>query len=276
MYRIIMLSGLLFISGLAEASGFGMHDSVEVYLIDSYVPPENPQNFVLSFYTSSAAKSKVMIDSTYEVPVSDSLTDSHQANIDISKMEFKTFNIPFRIIAQDAEGNQYTSEVYEFNIPEEIKMEGESNFLLLCLFGGTIFLIPNPVYAVIKDEGYFSLTKEIPVVSIRSGSYNYPMGYFSAEYSHIFEAPVRNFLRIGYKHIFEMSGIEYVSTGLNGFTNFNGFNGISPEISFGLFKIYNTFTLYTRYRFNFKPGESGSEFHEISLGLYSGSFSFYL
>jgi hypothetical protein len=107
------------------------------------------------------------------------------------------------------------------------------------------------------------------------GSYKYPSGYIAAEYSHIFGAPQKNFLRLGYKHIMEIPGIEYVSPGLNVFTNFSGFNGVSPELSVGLFKIFNTFTVYTRYRFNFKPGETESNFHEFSIGLYSSFFSFY-
>ncbi|MBZ0199112.1 MAG: hypothetical protein K8H86_04535, partial [Ignavibacteriaceae bacterium] len=101
----------------------------------------------------------------------------------------------------------------------------------------------------------------------------YPMGYFSAEYSYIINAPVRNFLRVGYKHIIEIPVFEYIAPGLNGFTNFKGFNGISPEVSLGLFRAFNAFTVYTRYRFNAMPGQKGSEFHEFSIGLYTNFFS---
>jgi hypothetical protein len=80
---------------------------------------------------------------------------------------------------------------------------------------------------------------------------------------------------LGYKHLIEVPGIEYVSPGVNGFTNLKGFNGISPELSMGLFKIFDTFTVYSRLRYNFQPGRRNSEFSEISIGLYSGFFAIY-
>ncbi len=251
-------------------------DSIEVYLIDSFVTPEVPHTFMLSFFTSAPAKSKVVIENSYEYDVSKDLTESHKINIDISDLNFKEKNVPFVILVEDSLGHQYSSEKYEFELPEEPKVEGESNFLLLCVFGAAVFGLPSPVYVKEKNDDYFSLTKEIPLVSFRGGGYRYPVGYFSAEYSHIFNAPVKNFLRIGYKHIISVPGIEYISPGINGFTNFDGFNGISPEVSLGLFRIVNTFTVYARYRFNVKPGEKGSEFHEFSIGLYSSFFSLYL
>ncbi len=251
-------------------------DSIEVYLIDSFVTPEVPHTFMLSFFTSAPAKSKVIIENSYEYEVSNELTESHKISIDISDLSFKEKNVPFVILVEDSAGHQYSSEKYEFELPEEPKVEGESNFLLLCVFGAAVFGLPSPVYVKEKNDDYFSLAKEIPLISLRGGGYRYPIGYFSAEYSHIFNAPVKNFLRIGYKHIISVPGIEYISPGINGFTNFDGFNGISPEVSLGLFRIVNTFTVYARYRFNVKPGEKGSEFHEFSIGLYSSFFSLYL
>ncbi len=251
-------------------------DSIEVYLIDSFITPEVPHTFMLSFFTSTPAKSKLIIENSYSYEVSEELTESHKINIDISDLHFKEKNVPFIIQVEDSAGHHFTSEKYEFELPEETKVEGESNFLLLCVFGAAVFGLPSPVYVKEKNEDFFSLTKEIPLVSIRGGGYRYPVGYFSVEYSHIFNAPVKNFFRVGYKHIIAMPGIEYIAPGINGFTNFNGFNGISPELSIGLFRIINTFTFYTRYRFNAKPGEKGSEFHEFSIGLYSSFFSLYL
>jgi hypothetical protein len=271
--RITILIALLFV--LCNFQLKAQADSIEIDVIDNFVTPEIPHNFILSFYTSEETKAQVLIDNTYKYTVSDKFNDLHKIRIDISKLEFKEKDVPFVIIVEDSSGNKFTSEKYDFQLPQEIKIKGESNFLLLCLFGGTVFLLPSPTYVFTGNDKYFSLTKEIPLISISKKGFTYPAGYFSLEYSHIFNAPRKNFLRLGYKQIIEIPGIQYISPGINGFTDFKGFNGISPEISAGLFKILDTFILYARYRYNVKPGESGSEFQEISIGLYSNFFSLY-
>jgi hypothetical protein len=274
--RILIAALILFFLAQFQMQAQDEPDSIEVYLIDSYVTPEVPHKFMLSFFTSAPAKSTVLIDNTFSYPVSAELSDNHKIQIDVSDLNVKKKSVPFIIIVEDSSGNKFTSEKYEFEMPEEVKIEGGSNFLYLCLFAGTVFLVPSPTYVIGHDDNYFSLTKEIPLISLRSSGYNYPMGYFSVEYSHIFNAPVKNYFRIGYKHLIPIKGIEYISPGINGFTNFNGFNGISPELSIGWIKILNAFTVYTRYRYNVKPGTANSEFQEFTIGLYSNFFSFYL
>ena len=271
--RILFLFALIFI--LSDFQLSAQTDSIEIDIIDNFVTPEIPHNFVLSFFTSEKTKSTVLIDNKYEYVVSNTFNDIHKTRIDISKLKFKVKDVPFVISVEDTNGNRITSEKYDFQLPQEMKVESESNFLLLCIFGGTVFLLPSPTYLYTDNDKYFSLTKEIPLISISKKGFSYPAGYFSMEYSHVFNAPHKNFLRLGYKQIIEIPGIQYVSPGINGFTNFKGFNGISPEVSVGLFKILDTFILYARYRYNVKPGEAGSEFQEISLGLYSNFFSLY-
>ena len=250
-------------------------DTIEIYIIDNFVTPELPNKLMLSFFTSEVCKSKLNINGTTELIISSEPTDNHKIQVDLTSYTLKSKENYFTIIVEDELGNSYTSEKDEFEIPKEIIVEGGSNFLMFCLFGGVVFALPSPVYVLTKESQYFSLTKEIPLIFLKSSGYNYPTGYFSVEYSHIINAPVKNFFRAGYKHIIAIPGLEYVSPGLNYITNFKGYNGISPEISLGLFKIFNTFTVYSRYRFNAKPGEPGSEFHEISLGFYSGFFAIY-
>jgi hypothetical protein len=250
-------------------------DSIEVYVIDSYVTPEEPNTFILSFFTSEPAKSKIIIDEEYEFAISDDFTDDHRFNLDITKYQFEDEVVNYMIYLEDPAGNTNQSEEQFIVLPYEIKVEAESNFLYLCLFAGTVFALPSPVYVLANNESYFGLTKEIPILSIRSGKFTYPLGYFSLEYSYIFKTEVNNYLRAGYKHIIEIPGIEYLAPGVNGFTNFKGFNGISPELSVGWVQLFNTFTLYSRYRFNVKPGDNSSEFHEFTIGLYSSFFSFY-
>ncbi len=269
---------LLFIFFIPAVNLFAQEepDSIEVYLIDDFVPPENPNLLKLSFYTSDIATSKVIINDENEVDVSKELTDNHKADIDISSFNFNKKTVPFIIIVTDSAGNTYTSEKYEFELPYDVKVKEESNFLLFCLFGGAVFGLPAPTYVKWGNNNYFELTKEIPILSFRSSGIGYPIGYFSIEYSYMINAPVNSYFRIGYKHLIDVPGIEFVSPGVNGFTNFKGFNGISPELTIGWIKVFNTFTIYTRYRFNVKPGANNSEFHEFSLGFYSGFFSIYL
>jgi hypothetical protein len=275
MRKFLLLFFCLLISIDIFSQGNSDPDSVEVYLIDNYITPEKPPVLIVSFFTNLPVKSKIIIDDQNEYLVSKELSESHKDSIDISNLNLKSKQIHFIVQVEDSLGRKYSSEIYGVDLPKEVEMKGESNFLLLCLLGGTVFILPSPVYVNWGGKSYFSLNKEIPLVFIRSSSFSYPTGYFSLEYSYIFHAPVRNLLRIGYKHLIEVPGIEYVSPGVDGFTNLKGFNGISPELSIGWVKILDTFTIYSRFRYNFKPGEKNSEFSEISIGLYSGFFAIY-
>lgn len=250
-------------------------DSIEVYLLDSYIAPEKPTIFNISFISSIPVKSKILLDNKYEIVISDTLNDSHQAKIDLGGKEFSAKVVPFYITVEDSSGNISRTDIYDLDFPKEIKIEKESNFLLLGVFFGTQFLLPSPEYVKTENTDFFALTKEIPLISFRSQNINYPAGYFSMEYTHIFNADASNFFRLGYKQIIELPVFKYISPGVSGFTNFDGYGGISFETSFGLTELLNTFILYARYRFNTQPSHSGRNFHEISLGIYSNFFSFH-
>lgn len=250
-------------------------DTVEIFVIDNYILSDQHNLFVISFFTSERTKSYLKFDNGREVEISKELSDSHKDTIDITRFNFKTKTPHFVIVVEDSLGKKYTSERYDLEIPEDVEIRGESNFLLLCLFGGTVFVLPYPNYVYWGDKSYWGLTKEIPLVFLRSSDYQYPLGYFSIEYSYIWDAPVRNFLRVGYKHIIKVPGIEFISPGVSGFTSFHGFNGISPELTVGWFKIFNVFTVYSRFRYNVKPGKELHDFSDISIGLYSGFFAIY-
>ncbi len=249
---------------------------IEVFLIDAYVKQEPPYIFILSFYTSEVCLSNVIIDNKYEYLVSNGLSEAHSAKIDITSLNFLERNVNFVIETIDSLGNKYKSEEFEFDLPYEPIIKDGSSIWTLCLFAGSVFILPMPGYVNANGNNYYSLTKEIPIVSFRSKRGNYPSGYFSFEYTYIFEAENRNYLRFGYKRIFPVDFIEYISPGVTAYTNFNGQNGFAPELSVGWFTLFDTFTLYTRYRYNFKPGDSNSDFHEINLGLYTRFFSLYL
>lgn len=253
-------------------------DSIEVFLIDSYVTPETPHKFILSFFTSRSCKSTLILDKRFEYKVSDTFTEDHKAEIDVTGLEFDSTRASFIVYVEDSLGNRFRSERFDVALPGEYKpkVSGAPNLLLMCCLGGIIFGLPSPTLVVAQDQNYFSITKEIPILSFYKRSYKYPISYISVEYAHIFDAPRKNFFRAGYKHIFEIPYIRYVSAGANWFTDFRGFNGVSPEVSLGLFSLYDVFTVYTKYRYNYEPNQTGADFHEISLGLYSGFFTFSL
>ena len=252
-------------------------EPIEVFLIDAYATPEIPHTFVLSFFTSEPSVTKVKLENKYEYKVSTEFSEIHNIRIDLSKLEFNKKTVKFNIESTDSLGNTSINDEYDFDLPFEPVIESGSSLFTFCLFGGMIFALPAPGYVHNDFGDYFSLTKEIPVLSFRSRSFHYPASYISIEYTYIFKANSRNFFRAGYKRLFELDFIKYISPGLTAFTNFKGQNGIAPEISLGLFTIFNnSFTVYSRYRFNYKPNDNSANFHEVNLGLYSSFFSFYL
>jgi hypothetical protein len=255
---------------------FSQTDSIEVYLIDAYCTREMPYIFKLSFYTSDVCKSKVILEDKYDFGVSYEPTDLHKTDIALNNLSFKDNIVNFVIITETDSGVINKSEIFDFDLPFEPKIKEGSDLLTLCLFGSAIFLLPYPSYVAESQSGYFSLTKEIPIISFRSKNFDYPSGYLSFEYSYIFNAKDPSYLRAGYKRIFEIPGLEYISPGISLYTNFNTNVGISPEFSIGLVTIKDTFTMYVRCRSNFNLHASGTNFQEIYIGLYSGLFSLYL
>lgn len=274
------ISALLFIICVSMSYTFAQADSlssgnVDVYLIDSYITPETPHRLVVSFFTSDSTTSRIFILSQKEFEVSKNLSDNHKIEIDLSSFENIVSPLKYKIFVKDKNGEKSQSQVYEVEMPQNLVLKTERNLgmLQVCCFGGIIFGLPSPTFVDAGGKQYFSLTKEIPLFSFYSTGYNYPLGYFGIEYAHIFNADKKNFMRVGYKQIFQTGFIKYISPGINYFTDFLGYNGISPEITFGLFQVQNVFTFYARYRYNFQPNKSGADFHEMSIGLYSNFFS---
>lgn len=260
---------------LMTSTFYSQEAEVDVIVIDSYVANEKPYMLTLTFFTLEPVKADVIIENEYKFTISDTLAEDHETKIDITDLQFDSTYVEFVVIGETAEGQKFESDKFEFVLPFRDMLQSDKNTSLItvCCFGGVIFGLPSAALVIQEDQNYFSLTKEIPVLSFYSGGYNYPTGYIGIEYSYIFDAEFKNFLRLGYKQLFEVEPIEFISGGVNGFTTFNGFNGISPEVTIGWFKVYNTFTVYSRYRFNFQPSKSDRNFHEISIGLYSNFFS---
>lgn len=248
---------------------------IEVYLIDSYVTTKTPPKFVLSFYTSDSCKSKILLDGKYEIEISSENTDEHKSEIDITKYKLSAQTIFYEVLV--SAGNKYVlADKIELVLNYDMKEVQKMSYSLfnMCCIGGAIFGMPYPTYVNLDGKDYFSVTKEIAFLTFSGPDFNYPRGYLGAEYAHIFRAnKAKNILRMGYKHIFVIPYLEYVSPGLSGFSDFTGNNGISTEISIGFFKVSSIFTVYGRYRYNFVPIKNGLNFQEITIGLYSSFFS---
>ncbi|PID57295.1 MAG: hypothetical protein CR986_09190 [Ignavibacteriae bacterium] len=254
---------------------YSQTDSVEVFIIGAYVTPEKPHTFHLSFFTSKNVKTKIKIDEKYITNVSNEFTEDHSAAIDFTNFNFKDKFVSYQIISTNEKGEKFESEVFEIVLPYEefIETKEGTNPIFTILTGMLLYFLPSPNYVFYEGQKIFSLTKEIPVITFYSSGYNYPSGHISLEYSHFYKDNFNNILRFGYKHVIPIQYIEYISPGITAFTNFNGLNGIGLETSIGFFKVFDVFTVYSRYRYNLKPTNSKNHFHEISVGLYSNFFT---
>lgn len=252
-------------------------EETEIFIIDSYFTPEPPFMAKIYFFTSDSVTASIIFNENQIFSVSKKSSLEHKFEISIDSLSADSSSIPYKVVIFDKHGKSKESEVYDLYLPSEfdLQIKEESTFLNICA-GGLFYLIPFPAYFIDSSSRQFSLTKEFPLVSFYDRGYNFPKGYISLEYSYIFEAEKRNYLRVGYKQVFQTDVIEYISAGLNLTTNFSGFNGFSPEVSFGLFEFYDSFTLYLRYRYNFKVSSSYQDFHDISIGLFTSVFSFNL
>jgi hypothetical protein len=247
-------------------------EAIEVYLIESFIPPEHPKEFHLGFSTSAVCKSKVILQGSKEVTIADTLTDFHKLVIDISGIKADSV-FSCVIITESASGEKYTGEPFDVEKPQELKQEEGSSGLYSCLTGGLVYLVPIIDYNIAGKESHWGFSKELPIVSYFEGGFNYPKHFVSVEYSHIPNWEPKNTFRVGWKYLYQVAIGKYVTGGISLATNFKGFNGISPEVSWGIFTFHDVFTVALRYRFttDFKSG--GNTYSTFSLGLASWFFS---
>lgn len=271
-----LFASLLFLVLSSLFSIVKAQDSVEVYIIEAYIAPENEDTLKLFFYTSEEASSRLEIDGKYKSVISDTLTETHSALVNLSGYNFADSVIRCRIFVKSSAGAESRSDVFEVKLPYEPKIEGGSSYFLSCLTGGLIFLTPSVGAAFNDNEAKLSFTKDFPLIAYYLGGYNFPAGYFSLEYTHTPEYFPKNLLRTGYKHIFEVPVLSYLSPGVNYTTDFLGLNGVSPELNIGLFSVSNTFTLNLKTRYNWFPSASARNYGEVYIGLQSFFFTYEL
>jgi len=267
---ILIILFIPFINLFSQTDSSG----IEITIIDSYITPETPHTFVLSFFTSDSCTSTLKLAGKYFYKVSEKRTDNHKIEVNLTDVKFDSLLMRYTITVVGKDKKEY-SQSFETTLSDESLLVKDKNFNIfnICCIGGTIFGIPSPGIVMKDGENYLSLSKEIPLFSFYSGGYNYPTGYIGVEYKYIDKFEAKHHLSAGYKHVFQLPFLEYISPGVNYFTNFKGNYGYSLEGSLGLFRFYNTFTVYARYRFSQFIGDEKAHFHEISIGLYSNFFS---
>jgi len=266
---------VLFLIGM-YSSGFTQTDTtgIEITIIDSYITPELPHTFVLSFFTSDSCLSFLSLENKYTFKVSEKPTDSHKIEVDLSNIKFDSLLIHYTVTAAGKDKKEFKQSFETILSDESLLVKNKDlNLFNVCCIGGVIFGLPSPGLLIYNNENYLTLSKEIPLFSFYSGGYNYPSSYIGLEYKYIPKFEAKHQLALGYKKIYQVPVIEYISPGGNYFTNFLGNYGISLELSIGFFKFYNTFTVFARYRYSQCIGDEKSHFHEISLGLYSSFFT---
>lgn len=275
--RFILFSGIVICTVMSLFANTGNNrDSIEVFIIDAFVPPEAPDVFTITFYTSDLCKSAIMLDDKHLIPLSDTPTDNHRAEILLSQYNFNKDLIPYHIIVEDKMGRKWKSEVYDLEIRKEMVVESSGSNFFSCLMGSVVFLTPQVAYINAHGESFLRLRKELPLFTFHSGGYNYPTGAFMFGYAHTFKFKPNNLFLYGYKHFIEIPVFEYVSPYVGGYSNFMGVNGASAEVSVGLLKLYNVFSIEAGGRYSLQPGVKGTEFWEISLGLFSSFFTLHL
>jgi hypothetical protein len=269
--RIIPL--LLFVSIISEAQS--AEPAFDIYLIDSYVTPEKPNKLVISFITGDSTTSNIKFKNSLEFIVSNAFTETHKFEIEFEKLGIAESIVSFDIIAKNREGIIASLEDNFIEISEGLKIsdENDTGLFQTCCIGSAIFLFPSASISFSENSSYFGISKELPLFSFYSKGYNYPIGYIGAEYSYFFNAEEKHRLNIGYKHIFELNFIKFISIGANFSTLFEGRHYLSPEVTAGLFQIENVFTIYVRYRYLRPFSSNHPNEHFLSIGLYSHFFS---
>ncbi|MHB8905986.1 MAG: hypothetical protein ACYC6D_07665, partial [Melioribacteraceae bacterium] len=173
---------LLYSAKIFSQTDTTAQDPIEIMIIDSYITPETPNKFVLSFFTSDSCTSKLIINHKNIMVVSKALSENHKIEIELSKLKIDSTEFNYQIIVYDRNGKETHSEQFGVELPDGlvISREQDPGLFSICL-GGIIFAIPSPVYVFAKDGNHWSLSKEIPLINFYSVGYNYPSGYLSFE-----------------------------------------------------------------------------------------------
>jgi len=247
----------------------------EFYLLNSFITEENPPQLSVSFLTTQKSKSSIIIIGTGKFPVSQKLSTRHNFKISLNKINVKK-NIVYFLEGVNAQGKTFRSDTFYVDLPEaQFKnIPQEKNILPIVYLGVLTFFTPMP--GILNGNGInkiVTLNKELPIIAFGGSEGKYPFLFLSFEYSYLLNKNLKNLGSIGLNYLIPIKYLEYISTGIALTTDFNNNLGISPDLALGLFNVYNAFTVYVKYKFDYFKAKSIPYYHEIKLGLYAKFFS---
>lgn len=267
---------LLFFILLWSVPAFSQRVPVEVGIIESFVYDKNPDTLVLTFSTDIYCKATAVIKNGGKFVISDTLTDFHHREVALSKEVRTADRGYFYLILTGEDGIVDTSEMFDFENYKDTTIEVVSETgagLTSCITGGAIYLVPSFYNHTEGGTQTRGIGKEFPIVSFFSGGFNYPVSYLMVEYRYLLKTKPAHQLSAGWKYMWQPPTVDFISPGVFLFTDFLGNNGAGAEVSLGLFKFFDVYTVYTKFRYNRSFAASKREFTDISVGLYSSFFS---
>ena len=186
-----MIKSILLILLLSVSLSFAQDEisEIDIFVIDSYVTPDEPHKVMLTFFTSENVKANILFNGNDEIEVTSEYLEEHKFEMLLSKLNYDSTSIPYTIIVENNSGVKSTSDEFDLYLPDEYNLEikNNSNFIDLCL-GGILYLIPSPtVLNYYPSMLNYALTKELPIISFYGGGYNFPNSYISLEYSYLFD-----------------------------------------------------------------------------------------
>ncbi|MDA3860526.1 MAG: hypothetical protein PF445_04815, partial [Melioribacteraceae bacterium] len=85
-------------------------NEIDIFVIDSYVAPETPHKIMLTFFTSESVKANINFDGNDEIEVSSEYLEEHRFEMLLSKLNYDSTSIPYKIIGENGGGLKSSSE----------------------------------------------------------------------------------------------------------------------------------------------------------------------
>ncbi len=267
---------VFFCLGLILTSNLFAQSKVRFYLLNSFVTEDKPKELSISFITTRPSKTKILILGNGKFNVSKKLKLKHNFKMDLRGLKVKDNSLAYILIAETKKGVVSRSDTFYVEITDEQLKEineGE-NILPLVYLGALTFLAPMP--GIVKSNGVdnvVTLNKELPLISLGGSNRKYPLAVLSFEYSYLLNRNLKNLGSVGISFMQQIKYFEYFALGIALTSDFSNNYGVSPSIALGLFNVYNAFTVFIKYKYDYFKAGSINNYNEVKLGLYAKFFS---